>query len=192
LSHSGLDDSLCERIRADHPATILNGTVFHDFEGSACYTGICICWLDASGSFLSSFRQFPLLSGRDEDAQQAQILTLKLREGWMLHAFARMNCGNTKLVPIPGHSRHQHRNEPVRSSLWHEIKVTSAPQQRKQPATPDSEQREVRFHWVRGHYADYTKGAGLFGNPKLRAIFWIPEPHVGNEDLGTVVSSYRV
>jgi hypothetical protein len=50
----------------------------------------------------------------------------------------------------------------------------------------------VRFHSVRGHYADYTKGTGLFGNPDLRQVFWIPEHRAGNEELGTVAASYKV
>jgi hypothetical protein len=106
-----------------------------------------------------------------------------------------MNCANVELVPVPGqgHSRcHRHDRPP--SSVWHEIKVTSVPKQRRQHATvaPDGEHRDVRFHWVRGHYADYTKGVGLFGNPKLRAVFWIPEHRAGNEELGTVIPSYAV
>jgi hypothetical protein len=57
--------------------------------------------------------------------------------------------------------------------VWHEIRITSVPQLRKHLAAPDrdGEKREMRFHWVRGHYADYTKGAGLFGKSKLRAVF---------------------
>jgi hypothetical protein len=68
------------------------------------------------------------------------------------------------------------------------------PKLRKQQAAvaADGGHREVRFHWVRGHYADYSKGAGLFGNPKLRAVFWIPEHRAGNGELGTVVASYKV
>ena len=45
-------------------------------------------------------------------------------------------------------------------------------------------------HWVRGHYADYTNGKGLFGRLKVR--IWIVEHTAGNPELGTVVSSYRV
>ena len=43
--------------------------------------------------------------------------------------------------------------------------------------------------WVRGHYADYRNGAGLFGNPKLRCVFWIPEHQRGNAELGDVIDA---
>ena len=56
----------------------------------------------------------------------------------------------------------------------------------------DGEYRDVRLHKVRGHYADYTKGAALFDNPQLRAVFWIAKHSAGNEELGTVISSYEV
>jgi hypothetical protein len=57
-------------------------------------------------------------------------------------------------------------------------------------ASPDGEKRELRFHKVRGHYADYTNGKGLFG--RLKVCIWIVEHTAGNPELGTVVSSYRV
>jgi len=50
----------------------------------------------------------------------------------------------------------------------------------------------LRFHNIRGHYADYRKGNGLFGNPKLKKLFWVPEHTAGDPELGTVVSSYKV
>jgi hypothetical protein len=81
-----------------------------------------------------------------------------------MHALARMNCANVKVVPIPGqgHNRHRHHDLPP-SSVWHEIKVTSVPQLRKQQTivASDGEHSQVRFHWVRGHYADYTKRGWL-------------------------------
>jgi hypothetical protein len=78
-------------------------------------------------------------------------------------------------------------------SVWHEIVVTSLPQLRREQKgeiAPDGEKRELRFHKVRGHYADYRKGKGLFGRLKVR--LWIVEHEAGDPELGTVKSSYLV
>jgi hypothetical protein len=200
LHGSNLDDALVEFIQKDAPATIINATAFHDFEGSACYSGTIIYWLDASGNFLSSFRQFPAIYDGEtpslEKLEQRQKDMLKLREGWMLHTFARMNCANARLVEIPNGSqpKHGHRHRQAPFSVWHEIQVSDAPKTRRATTamSPQQNPDSMRFHWVRGHYADYTKGAGLFGNPKLRAVFWIPEHHAGKEEVGTVASSYQI
>jgi hypothetical protein len=105
-----------------------------------------------------------------------------------------MNCANARLVEMPGGFRPKpgHRRAPY--SVWHEIHISDAPKIRRSGVSESREQtpENMRFHWVRGHYADYTKGAGLFGNPKLRAVFWIPEYRAGNEELGSVVSGYRI
>ena len=52
---------------------------------------------------------------------------LKLREGWMLHTFARMNCANARLVePFERLSAKawdtDDRQAPF--SVWHEIQVS--------------------------------------------------------------------
>lgn len=49
---------------------------------------------------------------------------------------------------------------------------------------------QKRLHIVRGHFADYTEGGGLFG--KLHGKYYIA-PHVrGNAVLGTITKDYRV
>jgi hypothetical protein len=50
----------------------------------------------------------------------------------------------------------------------------------------------MRRFWVRGHYADYRDGAGLFGNSKLRCVLWIPEHQRGNSELGDVIPEYSL
>jgi hypothetical protein len=191
----GVWESVREAVRQDAPDTIVHVSVWHDFGGSACWDGEILYWLDAQGTFLSSARVMVRPDGSDQtDAQR--IFVIKVREGWVLHTFARLNCANVELVPVAGqgHPHHRRRHDPVRSSVWHDIRVTSAPQLRKRQTTvlADGEHREVRFHQVRGHFADYTKGAGLFGNPKLRAVFWIAEHSAGDEELGTVIPSYTI
>ncbi len=111
-----------------------------------------------------------------------------------LQALARMNCKNVEIRQIAGQARVRRRLEVIKKSYWNEIVITSIPKIRdmKQPNPVDDEPIIHRSHWVRGHYADYSKGKGLFGNPKLRGVFWIPEHKAGQKDLGQVVSTYRV
>lgn len=50
--------------------------------------------------------------------------------------------------------------------------------------------KQKRLHIVRGHFADYTEGGGLFG--KLHGKYYIA-PHVrGSSDRGTITKDYRV
>lgn len=49
---------------------------------------------------------------------------------------------------------------------------------------------QKRLHIVRGHFADYTEGGGLFG--KLHGRYYIA-PHVrGNVERGTITKDYRL
>jgi len=193
LAESGLTDQLGERIREDQPATIVDATVFHDYEGSACVTCMCTYWLDADGNFLSSFRTPVPRTAKDKQEMNHYILRMRMRQGWIMHTFARMNCANARLVPVSnGHKNHRHHDQPP-SSVWHVIQISTAPTIRRTgPAQPPDGECHVRFHWVRGHYADYSKGRGLFGNPKLCKVFWIPEHQAGDQELGEVVGSYTV
>lgn len=190
LTQLSLEDSLTERIRHDHPATIINVAVFHDFEGAACFTGIIEYWLDDNGAFLSSFRQYPHV-GFDEEGQRQQKLNLQLRQGWVLHTFARLNCHNVKLVPQKAGAPSPKRlRKHAPTVVWHEIVVEDVQVRTKRDQLRVGEHQELRFHRVRGHYADYTKGAGLFGKYKVR--LWIEEHSRGNHEVGEVVATYKV
>jgi hypothetical protein len=192
LAALDLEDSLSKLIRSDNPATLVNGTIFHQFEGAACYTGTIEYWLDADGKFLSSFRQYPELPGFDEEDVRQQKLNLKLRQGWALHTFARLNCHNVKLLPMkagaPSTKQSKKHRKPL--TVWHEIVVEKVVERRPQSERASGEKQDLRFHQVRGHYADYTKGAGLFGKYKVR--LWVDEHARGNREVGEVVASYTV
>jgi hypothetical protein len=163
--------------------------------GEAAYLGQYTYWLDAEACYpLRGFLATPLASeGRTLTAEEeGEFLVLRL---WLLQTFMRLNCHNVELVParsgIPKSNGRSGKHPP--SSVWHEIVVKGMSQLRRQagePSTPEGEKREVRFHAVRGHLADYTKGKGLFGKWKVR--LWVDEHTAGNPDLGTVRSTYRV
>jgi len=169
--------------------------------------GDFVYWLNAEGDWQDSrYWHFGPLSDSFHgiaDIQKDEFKWIRTNyqliaacEYSVLHTFARMNCHNVKLVPITaGAPKPKKSSHPPFSSPWHEIVVTSLPQLRREQkgeVAPDGEKRELRFHRVRGHYADYTKGKGLFGNPNLRKQFWIEEHKSGDPEQGTVVSSYTV
>lgn len=111
-------------------------------------------------------------------------------------ALARMNCRNVELRPITGGGKHRNLKaaRPVPASVWNEIHITSVPKIHTtgRSAFPGECDENKRAFWIRGHYADYRKGNGLFGNPKLKAVFWIPEQRRGNEELGQVIPEYTI
>ena len=122
-----------------------------------------------------------------------------LKSNMTIHLFAaisalgRMNCKNVELRPIGGLKSNRHRHHAVPASVWHEVTVTSIPKIRSAAQTAAGEgDPTLRRHWIRGHYADYRDGPGLFGNPSLRCVFWIPEHERGDPNLGEVVSEYKV
>jgi len=191
---AGMPEEAVEHIHIDRPATLVNALMFHDYEGSAAPEGNCVYWLNEQGEFLWSFRMSTLALGEEKQKEKDICYAqMRMRQGWVMHTFARLNCANVQLVPVSdGHKFHRHSDQP-HASVWHVIQITAAPNIRHSvSAEAGEEERHHRFHWVRGHYADYTKGRGLFGNPKLRKVFWIPEHQSGEEELGTVVSSYQV
>ncbi|HXS93203.1 MAG TPA: hypothetical protein VN736_01290 [Candidatus Limnocylindrales bacterium] len=111
-----------------------------------------------------------------------------------MSTFARINCHNVHLEPIGGVKKAKVKSNLDRGTVWHEIKIGPIPKIGKSADLDGGtdEHSEKRFHWVRGHYADYSKGNGLFGNPKLKVVFWIPEHGRGNKEVGDVVSSYHI
>ena len=182
---------LVNRIQREHGEPRISLTTWLESDGSAHGPMLSAQFLlDESGAVdESSFTlRFP-----------AQTTTNNNAFSWLavvcaLHALSRMNCKNTELRPMrEGKLRPHPINKPVPASVWHEIVITSVPKIRSTGRDVlEHEKREIRAHWIRGHYADYRNGAGLFGNPKLKALFWIPEYRKGDEELGQVIPEYTV
>lgn len=154
-------------------------------------SGQTFLWIDDAGAIISAeFRVTGEMHEPPEEVSDGQqVLTFLVA-----HALARMNCRNVVLRPIasPKVAR-RHQRDLVPATVWHEIRITDVPQVRStgRGVLGRDESRMRRF-WVRGHYADYRNGAGLFGNPKLRCVFWIPEHQRGNPELGDVIPEYTL
>jgi hypothetical protein len=187
-----------EEIQARMPASIVYGVMWQDWQGAAELRGELAYHLDAEGYYQrSAFWPFVEPGYEDQETDDVPwrqiMVTLYTGTVTTLHAFARMNCHNVTLVPMAaGAPRLKKGKRHPPFSVWHEIAVTGLPQLRREQGggLPDGEKRELRFHKVRGHYADYTKGKGLFGRLKVR--IWIEEHAAGRSELGTVAGSYRI
>jgi hypothetical protein len=134
----------------------------------------------------------PFVDFSDGDRNAMQGL-VKAASMCVLHSIARMNCHNTELRPLnPPKKAARSPRDLAPASVWHEIKITSVPKLRTATGGQGSTPEHRRAYWIRGHYADYRKGNGLFGNPNLKAIFWIPEHRRGDEELGQVIPEYHI
>jgi hypothetical protein len=125
------DPSIANLIRMDAPATVVHASVWHDFEDSASYDAELLYGLDGDGNFLSSGRSvLRALTEPDDDRERLRrhrALLVRVREGWMLHTFAQLNCANVRLVPRQErrcHHRHP-RAHGAPPAVWHEIVVDS-------------------------------------------------------------------
>jgi len=154
-------------------------------------SGQTLLWIDEAGDIISA--EFRVIGEMHEPPEEVgaglEILTFL-----GAHALARMNCRNVILRPIasPKVSR-RHQRDVVPATVWHEIHITDVPQVRSAGrGVLGRDESKMRRFWVRGHYADYRAGAGLFGNPKLRCVFWIPEHQRGNPALGDVIPEYAI
>ena len=117
----------------------------------------------------------------------------RLQTAFIVHALARFNCANVQLKVADSqkrNARHNGRGE-HRETIWRTIVVEDIRTQHPQHKNA-SVGVELRSHWVRGRYADYTAGSGLFGRASLRKVFWMPEHRRGNSDAGEVIADYRL
>lgn len=179
-----------EFIRESRPATVVRAFAWFEASGQAACEAEIVYWLNAAGDLLGSYRM-PHPSPTLED-RPLVIYRIRCVEFWILHTFARLNCHNVVLEKRQGDVRKRRaRKSPTAPlTVWHEIVVRRGPELRYAPAAVDGEKQDIRFHKVRGHYADYTKGKGLFGKWKVR--IWVEEHAAGSRECGEVVASYTV
>lgn len=107
------------------------------------------------------------------------------------NALARMHCQNVTLRPR-GLQRIGATDQarPYCGNVWHEIIVSQTKVVTDGQRDADGEPRILRHHRVRGHYADYRKGSGLFG--RIKGLFWIPDHKRGDESIGRVIAKYTI
>jgi hypothetical protein len=90
----GLDPSLPATVLAKPVATMVDVLHWENIrENRAAWAGEFLYWLDPDGVFLTSVRFMP-----SDRVSPESIQKIRLREEWVLHGFAHMNCVNVELV----------------------------------------------------------------------------------------------
>lgn len=111
----------------------------------------------------------------------------------MAFAIELLSCTNITTVEI-GNSKikHKHRKRVERNPgrLIHKCLVIDPTKSIKRRGSSSGGGGKMAKHMRRGHFADYTKGKGLFG--KYKGKYWIPPTVVGDENYGTVIKSYAL
>lgn len=161
---------------------------------SASCLGVVGYTVEEDGRVDPSSVVFDQMMHRPKYSQYEEVGLLAWNCALLAHTMARLNCRNITLRPMnePKCAPH-HQRDLVPATVWHEIKITDTPRiQTTGRGIFGRDESKERRHWVRGHYADYRNGAGLFGNPNLRCVFWIPEHQRGNPALGDVIPEYTL
>jgi hypothetical protein len=111
-----------------------------------------------------------------------------------LMTFSILNCKNIVTVDHkPRSSVNRKRLKKGKKPLLR-FKTLQVSQTVKAPSacSSSSGEGERAQHHVRGHFRDYSKGKGMFGNPKLRGLYWVGPMIRGKAKHGIVVKNYEV
>lgn len=155
------------------------------YDSCFVFSHVCRLWLGSDGK-LNYYDFFNVPVGHELPGVMVGLSYFNFIVA--IHTLARLNCKNVSLVAEgpkqfkPGKER--------KGIVWHTIKVDSVPKFRMRIGGPEVNHIQYRSHWVRGHYADYSKGNGLFG--KYKGVYWMPEHQRGSEDVGEVIADYEV
>lgn len=133
-----------------------------------------------------------LYDGLSPEERDQQIGTASREQMWTLFwSMLLLSCNNvTAIESQPNHRSNKRHKDPLRI-IHKELHVQVPPGgSRKQSVAERDEQAGTAFHVRRGHFADYTKGKGLFG--KYHGKYWVPATTVGDVEYGTVVKNYKL
>jgi hypothetical protein len=112
----------------------------------------------------------------------------------VLRALALLNCKNVAAEPHPFargvKSGKKHGRGPLARAIYHTLVLTLPGRAGGTVGASTHTGLERAQHLVRGHFADYRDGSGLFG--RVHGMFWIPAHVRGNKDAGVVTKQYEV
>lgn len=125
-------------------------------------------------------------SGVEDLCKEGLDCLLPVLWSWLL-----LSCKNVTTIESQPCLRNNKRQKDPLRIVHRELHVAVPPGgNRRQSVSEGDETAGTAFHLRRGHFADYTKGKGLFG--KYHGKYWIPPMTVGDVDYGTVLKSYRL
>lgn len=178
--------------RCGEPRWAVGVTVLVEYQASAAFSEQILIFANTLGNYMTSLRVGTWGMKAEATIAYSKMLA-RTHTAWLVHTLARMNCKNAKLQAMHAPSCIRKRKaERGGGIVWKTIAIEQVAKAKQVTASSQEQPIEVRSHTVRGHYADYRDGKGLFGNPNLRCVFWIPEHSRGNADVGAVVKDYRV
>lgn len=112
-----------------------------------------------------------------------------------LMAMSFMHVKNSRLLseepPAPKTKNQQKKAKKFPVSRYYVLKIDPVDrvvQQRQ--SSEDSDRSESALHIVRGHFADYTQGKGLFG--RIKGRFWFDWHMRGNPERGVIEKDYEI
>ena len=181
---------IVDAVLEDKPTWVIHCLVFVEYGGSAMFAEEQLMWLDANGRFQRSARIGIL--DKDNTCSTANTLVARCHTAFLVHTLARFNCANASIRPLSNGRKSSRRRNQEPSTVWNTIVVSQVRAPRATKQSDGDGCTQLRSHWVRGHYADYSSGAGLFGRESLRGVFWIHEHQRGEVENGKVISDYRV
>jgi len=111
----------------------------------------------------------------------------------ILRALALLNCKNVSTETTPfarGSKNKRKRRGPLAKAVYHTLVLTLPGKAQTRIGAGTHSESERAFHMVRGHFADYRDGAGLFG--RVHGVFWVPAHARGSKDAGVVNKDYSI
>lgn len=109
-----------------------------------------------------------------------------------LNILALLHCRNVKTQSPKFGGKLKGQKKPKGYSEWKTLEISVPGVKTNSHSTDSGFVGLTRQHLVRGHFADYRNGAGMFGRESMRGIYWI-SPHVkGNPEHGTIVKDYSL
>lgn len=162
--------------------------------GRADLLFVARCDLTAAGLMPETFSLEPLsfsdidLGLTAEDKIQVCERLSEQQAADSLKVLQFLNCKNITLESIESGRKRPHVAGKGFSE-WKTLTICKVSVKKTGTASEVGE-RMTRQHLVRGHFADYREGAGLFG--RLNGLFWISPHAKGNPEHGSIIKDYSV
>lgn len=126
---------------------------------------------------------------QDVDPEQVRVAanTLRVYLDIALYTLSLLNCRNVELVEREANPKRRRTENRPRGKKYYVLGVKAFSTRAKRE-TAQEPGYKVRHHFRRGHFRDYTQGAGLFG--KYPGVYWFGPASVGAVDLGEIHKDY--
>jgi hypothetical protein len=111
----------------------------------------------------------------------------------VVRALALLNCKNVEAETqhfVRDAKQRKKAKTPLARAVYHTLKLHLPGRVGHSVGAGTHSEAERAFHLVRGHFADYREGAGLFG--RLKGVYWIPAHARGSKDAGIITKRYEI